>query len=321
MLRWAAVTGGVVSLLAAFAVSGDAARAGGKARTHVMSPWGGGAYLGVALEDVRAEDVATLKLAEERGALIKEVKAETPAAKSGLKEGDVVLTYQGERVQSAMHLARLVRETPVGRQVSMDVSRQGSAQRVVATLGEDSERHAVLKKALRMLPEEDFDFVPEPPDPPLSHEDMDQLLKETDRAREEAGRVREEADRAREEADRVREEMHRFRLEFDRGPLKLGIRYQELRGQLAGYFKVEKGLLVTDVEQGGPAEKAGTQAGDVILKINGEAVASSRELRTAVGKLEAGSEATLTVQRQGAPLDLKVTVGGRARERTSRRGA
>lgn len=316
MLRWAAVTGGVVSLLAAFAASGDAARAGGKARTHVMSSWGGGGYLGVALEEVRAEDVATLKLAEERGALIKEVKAETPAARSGLKEGDVVLTYQGERVQSAMHLARLVRETPVGRQVSMDVSRQGSVQRVVATLGEDSERHAVLKKALRILPEGDFDFdfVPEPPDPPLSHEDMDQLLKETDRAREEAGR-------ARGEADRVREEMHRFHLEFDRGPRKLGIRYQELRGQLAGYFKVEKGLLVTDVEKGGPAEKAGVQAGDVILKINGEAVESSRELRTAVGKLESGSEATLSVQRQGAPLDLKVTVGGRARERTSRRGA
>jgi serine protease Do len=58
------------------------------------------------------------------------------------------------------------------------------------------------------------------------------------------------------------------------------------------------------------------KAGDVILKLDGHAVRESQDLREALRKAEAGQEVTVTVQRDGKPLDLKVKVGGEARRPT-----
>ncbi|HEX6739352.1 MAG TPA: PDZ domain-containing protein, partial [Vicinamibacteria bacterium] len=101
---------------------------------------------------------------------------------------------------------------------------------------------------------------------------------------------------------------------FPARPGKLGIQYEELSEQLAGYFKVEGGVLVSTVEPDGPAAKAGVKAGDVIVKVDGKAVRDGDDLRSAVSGLDAGKEATLGLHRDGRPLELKVTIGGRARK-------
>jgi serine protease Do len=94
------------------------------------------------------------------------------------------------------------------------------------------------------------------------------------------------------------------------GPRKLGIEYMELGEQLAGYFKLsgKSGVLVTAVAADGPAAKAGMKAGDVILKLAAEAIADGDDLRDAVSKAEAGTEVAITVQRDGRPVELKVTL-------------
>jgi serine protease Do len=104
------------------------------------------------------------------------------------------------------------------------------------------------------------------------------------------------------------------------GPRKLGISYQEISGQLAGYFKVagDSGVLVTEVDADGPAGKAGLKAGDVILAFNGQEISDGSDLRRAVRDAENGREVTLKVQREGRPLDLSVTLADRGRDR--RRG-
>jgi serine protease Do len=66
------------------------------------------------------------------------------------------------------------------------------------------------------------------------------------------------------------------------------------------------------VDDDGPAGKAGLRAGDVILKFNGAAVTDSRSFREQVRKAEAGSEASLTVSREGRSVDLTVKLGGAA---------
>jgi membrane-associated protease RseP (regulator of RpoE activity) len=109
------------------------------------------------------------------------------------------------------------------------------------------------------------------------------------------------------------------------GPRKLGISYQEISGQLAGYFKLSEdaGVLVTDVDEDGPAAKAGLKAGDVILAFDGKAVRDGDDLRRGVRDAETGRELALKVQREGRPLDLNVTlaVRDRERERARRRAA
>src|SRR5262249_49688055 len=102
------------------------------------------------------------------------------------------------------------------------------------------------------------------------------------------------------------------------GPRKLGIEYQELTGQLAHYFKVDKGVLVTSVDEDGPAAKSGMKAGDVIVKFEGQAIDGAEDLRDEGRKAEAGKDVTVTVQRDGRPVGLKVTLG--SGERRTRGG-
>lgn len=82
-------------------------------------------YLGVGVREVDAERARALKLREEYGVEVTNVEEESPAAKAGLKTGDVVLEYNGQRVEGTEQFVRFVRETPMGRTVKLLVSRSG----------------------------------------------------------------------------------------------------------------------------------------------------------------------------------------------------
>jgi serine protease Do len=250
---------------------------------------GGGSHLGVNLSDLGREDRTRLKLSDERGALVKDVQPDTPAAKAGLKADDVIVRFDGETVRSAAQLSRLVRETPAGRPVAIEVSRGGAIQRLSASLdeghrfnilGDDGDMHIEVPPIPPMPA-----IPPVPPIEPYMREGMDRLRQN-------------------------------FFIER-RG--RLGITYQELSGQLAGYFKVAEGsLLVSDVSADSPAEKAGLKAGDIIVQVDGHAVSHGQDLREHVAKAEPGSQLTLGVQREGKPLDVKVTLAARDRSRAKR---
>ena len=107
-----------------------------------------------------------------------------------------------------------------------------------------------------------------------------------------------------------------------RRPRKLGVEYMELGEQLAAYFKLsgKSGVLVTSVDADGPAAKAGMKAGDVILKLKSDAIADADDLRDALSEAEGGSEVAITVQRDGRPVELKVTLA-KPQERRTRREA
>jgi serine protease Do len=94
-----------------------------------------GSYLGVNVKEIDSERARELKLREEHGVEITSVEDDSPAAKAGLAVGDVVQEYNGQRVEGLEQFIRLVRETPAGRQAKMTVSRGGSTQTLVATIG------------------------------------------------------------------------------------------------------------------------------------------------------------------------------------------
>ena len=91
-------------------------------------------YLGVGVADLDAARAKELNLKEERGVEIKKVDKDSPAEKAGLKEGDVVLEYNGQRVEGIDSFIRMVRETPVGRTARLTVSREGNPQTLTATI-------------------------------------------------------------------------------------------------------------------------------------------------------------------------------------------
>lgn len=93
-----------------------------------------GTFLGVGVREVDAERSKALRLKEEYGVEVTAVEPDSPAAKAGLKVGDVVLSYNGQRVEGTQQFIRLVRETPAGRTVKLTVSRGGATQTIAATL-------------------------------------------------------------------------------------------------------------------------------------------------------------------------------------------
>jgi serine protease Do len=228
----------------------------------------GGGRLGVELRDVESGD---------RGATVARVEEGSAADKAGIKEGDVIVRFAGEDVRSAAQLARVVRETPPGRTVNVEVTRGGAAQTVSVTLAKPDHDHVF---GPGMAGDDFFFEMPAPPDmadfpeaPAPPHPPMPPMAFGA------------------------------------RGGRKLGLAYQELGDQLARYFKVEGGVLVTDVDEDGPAGKAGIKAGDVIVRIGGKTVRDGSDVREALRDVEPGSTATIGVQREGRAMDLSVKVG------------
>jgi serine protease Do len=92
---------------------------------------------------------------------------------------------------------------------------------------------------------------------------------------------------------------------------RIGVTVQPLTRELAQSFglKEAQGALIASVEPGGPAEKAGLKAGDVVTGFNGKQVADTNDLPRLVAAANPGETATITVRRNGKEERLEVTLG------------
>ena len=96
------------------------------AQTRVEMPRPGAvSMIGVRLADVTADEAKTMKLPRAEGAMVESVNPKSPASAAGLHAKDVIVEFDGVRVRSALLLTRLVTETPVGRDVTLSVIRDG----------------------------------------------------------------------------------------------------------------------------------------------------------------------------------------------------
>jgi serine protease Do len=100
---------------------------------------------------------------------------------------------------------------------------------------------------------------------------------------------------------------------------RLGVAIQEVTSDLAESFGLSspQGALVADVEAGSPADKAGVQVSDIILKFDGKPVHSSIDLPRMVGATKPGVRSTLTIWRKGAQRELSVSVGEMADDKVA----
>jgi serine protease Do len=103
-------------------------------REFNSGPFVGGTYLGVNLAEIDANRAKELKLKEDYGVEITRVEENSPAEKAGVKPGDVVQEYNGQRVEGMEQFGRMVRETPPGREVKLTISRNGAALTLTAML-------------------------------------------------------------------------------------------------------------------------------------------------------------------------------------------
>ncbi len=104
---------------------------------------------------------------------------------------------------------------------------------------------------------------------------------------------------------------------------RIGVVIQEVSKELADSFGLGKpaGALVNGVEKGGPAERAGVETGDIILRFDGKPVNASADLPRIVGATKPGAKASLQLWRKGQTKDVTVTVGEIPDDRVAGRGA
>lgn len=248
---------------------------------------GRGVQIGVQIRDLEPEQQKTGS-----GAVVEQVQDGSPAAKAGLQSGDVITEFDGERVRSARHLARLVGETPEGREVSVTVRRDSGT----VTLSVSPRVSDMAFRAEELIDPQRFEVRPDLTDKlESSHRQIERSLPGLG----------------------IDPDAFRYFIRPD--GRRLGVQYQELTPQLAKYFGVDDGVLISAVDDDSPAARAGLRAGDVVTGVNGKAVESGRDLVEAVRDAERDA-ATIEYMRDGKPASAEVTLESpRPRPRRSAR--
>ena len=224
-------------------------------------------WLGVGVTEVTADKVKELKLPAERGALLGKIVPDSPAAKAGLKENDVVAEINGQRVEGAEQFRRMIREIPAGRSAQFTVWRDGRAQTVNVTIGK-SEPHFNTSIVAPGTPGTFAFRVP----------DMPQLNDLMESGPWFAGHPRLGVDAEDLEGD-----------------------FGKFFGAPDG-----EGVLVRGVFSDSPASKAGLKVGDVITSVDGDRVRSIGDLREKLIEKRTEKTVKLGILRNKAPLSLAI---------------
>lgn len=204
------------------------------------------AWLGVALQPLTPGLAAAFGVSDGRGALVADVVPESPAARAGLRPGDVVRAFEGQPVAGPDDLARLVGRASPGQEVTVTVWRDRQELALRATLG----------RAPGARPRGPVGVEPRP------------------------------------------------------GTPRLGLEIRPVTPELARELdlRVTEGVVVTRVEPGSPAERAGLARGDVILEVDRTPVRTAADVVRLTREARADRPLTLRVQRGDRALYVAVRV-------------
>lgn len=228
----------------------------------------GGSYLGVDVRDVTPDRVSSLKLKNDQGVEITMVDQDGPAGKAGLKEHDVVVSFNGQSVQSAEQLRRLIRETKPNQSVALGIMRDGQQQTVNVSLADRNKMFGYSGPHRIETPEVHI--------PPMAIRIPDIEIPSF---------VMTTASR-------------RNGITVENLTPQLGDYFGVKNGE---------GVLVRSIEKGSKAEAAGVKAGDVIIRIDNERVSDTRDWARLIRNHDAGT-VKLGVMRDRREVTLSMTL-------------
>ena len=208
-------------------------------------------FLGVQIQEVTSEIASSMGLDANHptGALVAQVNDDSPAAKAGIKVGDLIEKFDGKQVDKMRDLPRIVAETGIGKKVDVTVLRDGKTLTLATTVGQMDESKV-------------------------------------------ASNQNEESDHANKMAS----------LGLSLAPLNADARKR------LGIQKSIDGVLISRVRDGSPASDRGVQAGDVIVKVNGQSVAKPEEVAEQVKAVKSDSKSILLLlNRHGHNLFVALT--------------
>jgi predicted metalloprotease with PDZ domain len=221
-------------------------------------------WLGVYVQEITKEIQEAMNLESEEGVLVRDVVDNSPADKAGIKNGDVILVFNGEKINDSEHLIELVRKTSPDDKVELVILRDGKEKTLTITLGEAPEN----KLREPELPE----FNPPAVRPP-----------------------------------KIKPEIYKFSAFSG---VRIGVKVEDLTEQLGDYFGVKhgEGTLITEVDEDGPAYKAGLKAGDVIVEADGKKIENTEDLIGTISDKKEGDKVEIKVLRDQKPQSFTVEV-------------
>ena len=229
-------------------------------------------WLGVSLQRLTSDLREAMDVSAGTGVLVTDVVEDSPAEAAGIQVGDVILKYDDKTVTSPRRLSRLVRKTAPGTKMKVKIFRDGKEKTLTAEIEKGKEKKICSLKLIGESGEEDLLFT-------------------------------------------LGDDIALFGLPglswCCPGPdLWLGVHTVDLSDQLAKYFDIKdgQGVLISEVLEDSPAEKAGLKAGDVIVKADGERIEDTPDLHEAIGEHKEGEEIGLVVIRDGKEKKLKATL-------------
>jgi serine protease Do len=219
-------------------------------------------YLGVDIRDVAHDRMAALKLKDERGVEVMLVDQDSPAGKAGLKEHDVILSFNGHKIQASEDLRKLIHDTPPGQTVELGISRDGQPMTINPQLA-DRRRAIVIAPRARVSVRIPRVAVP--------------IIATLSR--------------------------------------RNGVLVENLTPQLGEVFGVKdgEGVLIRSVDKGSPGETAGLRAGDVIVRVGSQKVASTSDWNQLLREQKPGP-VQLGIMREKRQQTLSLTVPEHSRE-------
>ena len=206
---------------------------------------------------------------------------DSPAAKAGLKESDVVTEINGQRVEGTEQFRRMIREIPSGRSAQFTVWRDGRSQTITVTLGKSEMRHG----ATIVAPAAPGSFSFQMPEIPEMGEWFDGGTWTSSRTR--------------------------LGIDAENLDGEFGNYFGAPDGE---------GILVRGVFPDSAAAKAGLKVGDVITSVNGERIRSVGELREKIVEKREEKTLKLGLIRNKAPMTLSVELPAPAEKREFRSG-
>jgi len=228
---------------------------------------GTSSYLGVDIADVTTERLSALKLKEEKGVEVTMVDQDAPAGKAGIKEHDVILTMNGTTVESGAQLRRMIHETPPGRVVLFGLSRDGQPMTVKVQLADKHKEFSFVGPKVKDFPM----VIPDVHLPDIDIPSINMVVV-TQSARS-------------------------------------GLTVENITPQLGEFFGVKNGngVLVRAVDKGSRAEKAGFHAGDVIVKVNDQAIHDTSDFTHAI-RSHNGNSVSVGLIREKKEQNLNLTL-------------
>ncbi|MDD5080806.1 MAG: Do family serine endopeptidase [Candidatus Omnitrophica bacterium] len=177
-------------------------------------------WLGVSIQDLNDDLRSYFGIKEREGVIVVKIYKDSPAEDAGIKEGDLILSFNGKKIVTTKDLIRLVSVADIGDSSQLLIQREGKEKTLKIKIGKRPEDESVKEN------ESSTDFRG------MEVEPINEILKQ-----------------------------------------RFGI-------------KEQKGLIITYIEPGSPADKAGLIVGDVILKIEGESVESKDDFDKVVKKVK-----------------------------------